>query len=138
MPETPRQSVSILIVDDEPEIRSILSDLLCKEFDCTLAASAEEALDALAANPFDLVLSDINLRGMSGLQLVPLVRVCAPDCVVIMISGMQTMESAIDALRVGAFDYIMKPFDLRQVEAAVRRALQHRSLLISKRLYENY
>ncbi|MGA9997068.1 MAG: HD domain-containing phosphohydrolase [Pyrinomonadaceae bacterium] len=138
MPETPRQSVSILIVDDEPEIRSILSDLLCKEYDCTLAASAEEALDALAENPFDLVLSDIDLRGISGLQLVPLVRVCAPDCVVIMISGMQTMESAIEALRVGAFDYIMKPFDLRQVEAAVRRALNHRSLLISKRLYENY
>ena len=138
MPETKPQSASILIVDDEQEISGVLSELLSSEYECTLAASAEEALEALARNSFDLVLSDIHMSGMSGLQLVPLVRAQASDCVVIMISGMQTIESAVEALRLGAFDYIMKPFDLRQVEAAVRRAQEHYELRRDKKLYETH
>ena len=55
-----------------------------------------------------------------------------------MISGMQTVESAIEALRLGAFDYLMKPFDLRQVEAVVKRALEHHDLIVAKQRYENH
>jgi putative nucleotidyltransferase with HDIG domain len=68
----------------------------------------------------------------------PHVLVDSPETVVLMISGVQTIESAIKALRAGAFDYIMKPFDLRQVEVAVRRALEHYELRASKRRYENH
>jgi response regulator RpfG family c-di-GMP phosphodiesterase len=128
----------ILVVDDEPEIRSILCDLLGVEYECVAAASAEEALDHLSARQFNLIISDITMSGMSGLEMIPFVSMRAPDAAVIMISGLQTIESAIEALRVGAFDYIMKPFDLRQVEAAVKRALEHHELRCAKRRYESH
>src|SRR5229473_2775530 len=100
----------ILLVDDEPEITEIL---------------------------FELVISDITMPGMSGLEMVPHIKRLSPDTVVVMISGLQTVESAIEALRLGAFDYMMKPFDLRQVEAVVKRALEHHELIVAKQRYEN-
>jgi len=127
----------VLIVDDEPEVRAVLRDLLSEGHDCGEAASAEEALNLLHTTPYDLVISDITMSGMSGLEMLPHVKVVSPETVIIMISGVQTIESAIHALRLGAFDYLMKPFDLRQAEAAVSRALGHHELIIAKRRYEN-
>lgn len=135
----PNKSVArILIADDEPGIRDLLHHALCESYDCTEVCSAEEALARLRAEKFDLVLSDITMDGISGLEMVPLARECAPDTVVIMISGEQTIDSAIQAMRAGAFDYITKPFDLQHVEAAVSRALEHHALLETKRLYERH
>ncbi|MFN2514864.1 MAG: HD domain-containing phosphohydrolase [Pyrinomonadaceae bacterium] len=128
----------ILIVDDEPEITAILSDLFAANYYSTSAASAEEALELLAKNNYELVVSDITMPGMSGLEMIPHVRKISPHAVVVMISGMQTVESAIDALRLGAFDYVMKPFDLRQVEAVVKRALEHQELILAKQRYEDH
>lgn len=128
----------ILIVDDEPEITEILSDLLSAEHDCTTAGSAEDALERLAEREFHLVISDITMPGMSGLEMLPCAKSVSPNTVVVMISGMQTVESAIDALRLGGFDYLMKPFDLRQVEAVVKRALEHHDLIVAKQRYENH
>lgn len=127
----------ILIVDDEPEITSILNDLFAPMHECSTAGSAEEAIDKLEVNAYDLVISDITMPGMSGLELIPRVKSLAPNSVVVMVSGMQTVESAIDALRLGAFDYVMKPFDLRQVEAVVKRALEHQGLIVAKQRYED-
>jgi putative two-component system response regulator len=127
----------VLVVDDEPQIREVLCDLLGLDYDCASASSAEEALEHLRARRCDLVISDITMGRMSGLEMIPHVLSLRPETVVVMISGMQTIESAIEALRLGAFDYIMKPFDLRQVEAAVRRALEHHALREAKRRYEN-
>jgi len=129
---------SILIVDDEPEITGILSDLFYGKYDCTTAGSAEEALERLAGANYELVVSDITMPGMSGLDMIPHVRSTSPNTVVVMISGMQTVESAIEALRLGAFDYVMKPFDLRQVEAVVTRALEHQDLIVAKQRYEDH
>jgi putative two-component system response regulator len=131
-------SPRILIVDDEVEITEILADLLNEEYDCIRAGSAEEALTRLHEGEFQLVISDITMPGMSGLDMIPHVKEFAPDTVVVMISGMQTVESAIGALRLGAFDYLMKPFDLRQVEAVVKRALEHHDLVVAKQRYENH
>ncbi|MDQ1729519.1 MAG: cyclic di-GMP phosphodiesterase [Pyrinomonadaceae bacterium] len=128
----------VLIVDDEAEITSILADLFEDSYDCTTAGSAEAALGLLAANDYELVISDITMPGMSGLDMIPHVREHWPNSVVVMISGMQTVESAIDALRLGAFDYVMKPFDLRQVEAVVSRALEHQDLIVAKQRYEDH
>ena len=130
------QKPTILIIDDEEQIRSLLIDLLGDTYHCSDAGSAEEALAALSKNTFDLVISDIDMGGMSGLELVPRVHSLAPDTVVVMISGNHDIEFAIKALRVGAFDYISKPIDLRHVEASVERALNHHSLLVEKRLYK--
>jgi len=131
-------SPRILIVDDEVEITEILADLLSEDYDCLRARSAEEALQRLNEREFQLVISDITMPGMSGLDMIPHVKQLSPDTVVVMISGMQTVESAIGALRLGAFDYLMKPFDLRQVEAVVKRALEHYELVVAKRRYENH
>ncbi len=131
-------SPRILIVDDEVEITEILADLLSEEYECIRAGSAEEALARLQESEFHLVISDITMPGMSGLDMIPHVKEFAPDTVVVMISGMQTVESAIGALRLGAFDYLMKPFDLRQVEAVVKRALEHHDLVVAKQRYENH
>jgi putative nucleotidyltransferase with HDIG domain len=128
----------ILIVDDEVEITEILADLLSEDYQCLKAASAEQALDLLGQYQFQLVISDITMPGMSGLDMIPHVKQRSPETVVVMISGMQTVESAIGALRLGAFDYLMKPFDLRQVEAVVKRALEHHDLVVAKQRYENH
>lgn len=136
MPTT--MSPRILIVDDEIEITEILADLLSEEYECLKAGSAEDALAHLRAGQFQLVISDITMPGMSGLEMIPHVKEIAPETVVVMISGMQTVESAIGALRLGAFDYLMKPFDLRQVEAVVKRALEHHDLVVAKQRYENH
>jgi len=128
----------ILIVDDELEITEILADLLSEDYDCQKAGSAEQALVRLQQSEFHLVISDITMPGMSGLEMIPHIKALSPNTVVVMISGMQTVESAIGALRLGAFDYLMKPFDLRQVEAVVKRALEHHELIVAKQRYENH
>lgn len=128
----------LLIVDDDVEVRSVLHDLLGEIYQCGEAASAEEALAQLRERDYELVISDITMSGMTGLEMIPHVKVISPDTVIVMISGMQTIESAINALRLGAFDYLMKPFDLRQAEAAIARAYEHHELIVAKRRYENH
>src|ERR1044072_4897059 len=115
-PET--QKPKVLIIDDEEQIRHLLIDVLGSSYDCSDAGSAEEALAALSENTFDLVISDIDMGGMRGLELVPRVHALAPDMVVVMVSGNKDIGFAIEEMRVGAFVYIRKPIDLRHVEAS--------------------
>ncbi len=128
----------ILIVDDEPAIRDLLQTILCDEYDCTTAESAEEALAILDGQAFDLVISDINMGGMSGIELVSRIAAMPVDTVIMVISGNPTIDSPIEAIRSGAFDYIKKPFEIDQVLLAVRRAVEHRELLASNRRHENH
>src|SRR5436305_13208313 len=95
----------ILVVDDEPEIRTLLCELLIDEYDCATASSAEEALSGLAGAEFDLVLSDIQMGGMSGLEMIPRVLERPPDTGVAMASGRETIEGAAEAMPVGASGY---------------------------------
>ncbi len=126
----------ILIADDEPAVRRVLCELLTEHHDCVEVGSAEEALDALRVQNFNLIVSDVNMNGISGLDMLPEVSKIAPDALVIMISGYQNIENAIRALRAGAFDYITKPFAFDHVEAVVKRALEHQFLRETKRFYE--
>ena len=138
MPGTKPQKPNILIIDDDAQVRGLLRELLSPNNDCTAVGSAEDALAILRSINFNLVISDINMEGISGLDMVPRVLEQNPDTVVVMISGQQTIDFAIDAMRAGAFDYITKPLDLRHVETAVSRALAHHELLTQKRRYENH
>jgi diguanylate cyclase (GGDEF)-like protein len=138
MAETSKQNPAILIIDDDEQVRKLLTQLLCADNNCTAVESAEVALALLGTTNFDLVISDINMSGISGLDLVPSVLSKNPEVVVIMVSGQQTIDYAIEAMRVGAFDYITKPFDIPHIEAAVRRALAHHQLLVEKRRYETH
>jgi response regulator RpfG family c-di-GMP phosphodiesterase len=126
----------ILIVDDQEGVRELLHDLLEADYDCTQASTGEQALEVLRGGDFDLLLTDITMPGMSGLELIPRAVAQSPSTVIITISGSQTIETAIEAMRVGAFDYITKPFDLDHVTSAVSRALEHGRLREAKRRYE--
>src|SRR5438477_1414574 len=127
------QKTRVLIVDDDREIVSILHDFLSRSYDCIAVTSAADALAALASASFDLIMSDISMPQMSGLEMMPHIITLAPESVVVMISGQRMIESAIAAMRAGAFDYITKPFELAQVDAVVRRALDHREQLAGLR-----
>lgn len=131
------QRARILIVDDESAVRNLLASILADSYECTAAESAEEALSYLEGETFDLVISDINMGGMSGIELISRVVATLPDAVVMMISGNDNIDSPIEAIRRGAFDYIRKPFDIEQVEIAIDRAVSHAALLASKRRHEN-
>jgi response regulator RpfG family c-di-GMP phosphodiesterase len=134
----PINAARLLIADDDEGVRSILREFLSGEHECESVGSAEEALAHLGRGGFQLVISDISMRGMSGIEMIPHVLRLSPDTLIIMVSGSQDVESAVGAMRAGAFDYVIKPFDLEHVEVAVHRALEHQRLLESKRGYETY
>ena len=136
MSEVKNSRPRILITDDEATIRDLLREYLSESYQCAEAASAEDALEMLRVEKFDLVLSDIQMGGLSGLEMVPRLLALAPDTVVVMVSGVSTIESAIKAMRAGAFDYVTKPFNFNQVGAAVRRALDYRELREASRQAE--
>src|ERR1043166_1500566 len=127
---------NVLIIDDAEQIRDLLVAILGTSYNCCSAASVEGALSELSQEAFDLVISDIDLDGISGIELIPKLHSISPGTVVVMISGQQDIETAIEAMRMGAFDYITKPLDSRLVEAAVQRALDHRNLLREKEQYK--
>jgi response regulator RpfG family c-di-GMP phosphodiesterase len=127
---------SILIVDDEQVIRRLLTDCFDGSHWCATAASAEEAIEQLDSGSFNLVLSDITMPGKSGLELCAYVQEAHPQTVVVMMSAMIGIDYAVDAMRVGAFDYITKPFDLRRVKMAVDRALRYQRAVEDKQRYE--
>src|SRR5260370_21824294 len=122
----------LLIVDDETEVRSVLRDLLSVTYHCAEAPSAEEALARLRQEEFELVISDITMSGMSGLEMIPHVKTISPDTVIVMISGMQTIESAINALRLGAFEYLINPLAPPPAAAAVCRGVESTELAVAK------
>jgi diguanylate cyclase (GGDEF)-like protein len=128
----------ILIIDDDEQIRLLLKRLLASQHECTSVQSAECALALLDQQKFDLIISDINMPGLSGLELLPAILEKNADAVVIMVSGQQTIDYAIEAMRAGAFDYVTKPVNIDHIEAAVQRALSHHNLLIEKRRYEHH
>ena len=127
--------IRILVVDDEPQLRSVLAEFIGTLYQCVQAESAEAALAEIKKTQFAVVISDVNLTGMSGLEMIPLIKARSPQTVVLMISGQQSLDDSVQALRVGAFDYIAKPLELFQVENSVRRAVEHYELQIIKRRY---
>lgn len=120
----------ILVVDDDETIRDTLYDLLSEEHDCQTAETAEQALARLEVDAYDLVLTDISMPGLSGLELMGHVRQKYPDTPVIIISGISDQDHAQGLIRLGAFEYLLKPFRLEVVEKSVKRALDHRRHLL--------
>lgn len=116
----------ILIVDDDDVIRDTLYELLSETYTCQTAETAEKALARLKADAFDVVLTDISMPGLSGLELLGQVLQHYPKTPVIIISGISDEEHAQGLIRLGAFDYLLKPFRLEVVERSVRRALDFR------------
>ncbi len=127
----------ILIVDDEENVRSLLSNHLRQlGYDCGTAQNAFEALKKLKKTRFSVVISDLGMPGMTGMELLRLVRKNDPEISIIMITGVTDVTTAVDCLRIGACDYITKPFDLPSVQESVERALERRRLLMENRYYQ--
>lgn len=127
----------LLIVDDEITIRTIFADCLSSRYECIEAASVMEAFAQLTKEKFALVISDVMLPGLSGVELLRKVVDCYPETAVIMVSGVNQPHRALDAIRQGAFDYIIKPCDLEVLELTVSRALQHREWMLDARRYKD-
>jgi two-component system, NtrC family, response regulator AtoC len=115
---------TILIVDDDDAIRGTLYELLCDRYECHTASRAEEALQYLAIEKYDAVLTDIALPGLSGLELLNRVQQQNLGTPVILISGKGSEQDRDSLIRMGAFAYVTKPFTLEQIELIVERAVE--------------
>jgi DNA-binding response OmpR family regulator len=123
----------ILIIDDEEPIRDILSRKLeCDGYDCEVATDGQEALYKASMQRFDLVLLDVSMPGLSGIEVLRRLTADHPDICVIMITAMADTKTHIEALKLGAYDYVIKPFDLDDVSTRVKRALEIRRLVLKK------
>lgn len=132
----PRSPNRILIVDDEDNVRSVLLRHLQEEgSECIACPSALDALNKMKSQHFSLVISDVMMPGMSGMEFLRLVKKEYPETAFIMITGLMDIHTAVDSLRIGAYDFITKPFDLTAIRRAVDRALERRRLLIENRYY---
>lgn len=125
----------ILIVDDEDLVRETFAAFLEENYDCTTAASSDEALAHLALDDYALVLSDIQMPGRNGVELLREIRSRYPDTAVIMCSGIDRPQRIRDALRLGAVDYLIKPCELEVLSFCVERALERRELMLTARRY---
>jgi putative two-component system response regulator len=126
-----------LIVDDEPRLRQILAHLMRADgFQCVEAGNGVEALEELARQSITLLLTDMEMPKMSGIELLKQVRQKYPDVAVVMVTGNADVETAVGALSLGAMDYITKPFQLDEVRARVQQALEKRRLLLENRDYQ--
>lgn len=123
---------AILVVDDDSTIRDTLYDLLSEDHLCHVAETAERALGWLATEIYDVVLTDISMPGLSGVELLGHVRQIQPQTPVIIISGIQDQGHARGMTALGAFDYLLKPFKLEDVEQSVARAIEHHAQLLKQ------
>lgn len=126
----------ILIVDDEEAVRTLFMSYLSERYSCHAAANSEEALALLAGQSFALVISDMIMPGLSGVELLREIKSRFPDTAVIMVSGIDRPQRVLDTVRLGAYDYLVKPCDLDVLERCVERALERRSLLLRARCYK--
>src|SRR3989449_5363508 len=119
----------VLVVDDEKSMRDLLSITLEKEgYDVVTAAGGEAAIEALRRDATDAVITDLRMPKVDGLQVLRAAKEIAPDTTVIMITAVASTESAVEAMKLGAYDYITKPFKLDEVNLIVRNALERKRL----------
>lgn len=125
----------VLVVEDDDTVADVLREVLLDQpYECVFAASAEEALARLALEPPDLILTDISLPGKSGLDVMREARALDPEVAVILMTGYASVQTAIDALRQGADDYVTKPFDdIADLPPMVEKRLRNRRLRAENR-----
>ncbi|HEY6293831.1 MAG TPA: HD domain-containing phosphohydrolase [Terriglobia bacterium] len=131
--------VRILVVDDEEAVRTLLKARLVLEgYECATAASAEEARALISEGNFDLVLSDLRMPGMSGLDLLKEVRAEFPHLAFVMCTGEDDVRTGIEAMKQGAEDYLVKPLQLDGMVASVERALEKQRLQVEVEHYRDH
>jgi putative two-component system response regulator len=131
------QPVNILVVDDEPSIHKLVAQLLANRgYRCTTCDNAAQAIERIAGGGFSLVISDFNMPGMSGIELLAQVKKSNPDIAFIMLTGVDDHRTAVHALELGAFGYIIKPFQTNELFINVANSLHRRELELERDRYE--
>jgi two-component system, NtrC family, response regulator PilR len=119
----------VLVVDDEKSMRDLLAISLEKQhFEVTVADGGEAAIDTLRREPFDVVITDLRMPTTDGLQVLRAAKEASPELVVIVITAVGSTETAVEAMKLGAYDYITKPFKLDEINLIIRRALERKRL----------
>ena len=127
----------ILVCDDEEAIREVVSTLLeAQGYKCTVVSDGNKAIQEIRRDGHDLVLSDIVMPEMDGMRLLRQLKLQNEDIPVIMVTAMHDISIALEAIRAGAYDYILKPFEKDQLYHSVGRALEHRHLILENRSYQ--
>ncbi len=135
---------SILVVDDEVAIRESLKDWLMEDgYLVSLAVDGREALAMVEVFSYDVILLDLKMPGMDGLETMRRIKEISPDAEVLMMTAYASVDTAVEAMKEGAFDYLVKPFDPDEVELQIRKIVSHRemrleNIMLRKRLEEQY
>ena len=138
VPDKDQKGDLILVVDDEPLVREMLSRRLAKQgYTVKVASNADEALSVLSHSEIALVLLDVSMPGRSGMEVLVDIESGWPDTMVIMVTAISDVKTAIDAMRIGAYDYLIKPVDIDIMILSVTRALEKRHLIMENREYHN-
>lgn len=120
----------ILVIDDERSIRSTLKDILeYEKYQVDLAEDGQQGIDLIRKNEYDIILCDIKMPGMDGIEVLQKVQILAPDVPVVMISGHGNIDTAVESIKKGAFDYIEKPLDLNRLLITIRNAMDKSNLI---------
>jgi putative two-component system response regulator len=131
------RKLTCLVVDDEPQLRHVLVRLMESDgFSCLQAASGAEALEVLVRHDVTIMLTDLRMPRMDGIELLKEVRTLYPDMAVVMITAVADVDVAVSCLATGAMDYLMKPFNIEEVRARVWQALEKRRLVLDNREYQ--
>ncbi|MBN2687570.1 MAG: sigma-54-dependent Fis family transcriptional regulator [Deltaproteobacteria bacterium] len=119
----------VMVVDDEATIREVLSSYLEKmNYSVETAEDGEDALKKFRKGDFDLIISDLSMPKIDGLELLKRIRVIDKDVIFLMITGYPSIETAVDAIKKGAYDYLTKPFHMEDIKLRIERALEKRLL----------
>lgn len=130
---------SVLVVDDEDSIRQALERFATRlGYRAVMARDGVTALERVAQNRFELMLCDVRMPGVSGVELVPRVLERDPDVAILMLTAVDEPRTAVECLKLGAYDYLIKPVDLDELELAMRRALRRRQLEMERRELEQW
>ena len=123
------KKVDLLLVDDDPDFRgSVARRFLRRGFQVQEASSGAEGLTLCERRQFDVVILDMVMPGMSGLEALERLKAAHPGCEVILLTGQGTIETAVQAMRLGAYDYLTKPFQLTDLELLIEKAYERRRL----------
>lgn len=136
MPDEDPEKENVLIVDDSPTVRMSFDRQLSRDYQCFQANSFMDALDRLREREFAVVITDIQMPGISGVELLRKIVDKYPDTSVIMVSGVNRPQMVLDAMREGAFDYLIKPCDPYLLNLTVERALERKTLLRTATKYK--
>lgn len=138
-PKTSADPTTVLVVDDEDGIRQALTRFLTRlGYQVQAAANATEALEQQAAHQPTAMLCDIRMPETSGVELLPKVLARDPDLAIIMLTAIDEPRTAIECLKLGAYDYLIKPVDLEELELSLQHALRQRQLEVDRRELEQW